>query len=502
MAAVRYTDRPGIRNVDLVEKLQDKVIQGLQAAMKQNHADGPSLFARLIMKVPDLRTLNTLHSEKLLALKMDPNSDPPTRAEIRSKTDRLFGTLAMGGLNQFNAMQAQNRPPWNHGKVTSSIQSGAAHQPNASSGPLPPIQRMWDHHPPSIVVANGHGNVKHDSLSPHSTTSDGSQISPSSLGTLKEFEMMRSKRDHDSTDLSSDRSSDGRSPKRDECELSDASDKTDAMEIGSVVGHTSDGKPTDSDGSESPKSSKSVSTGSSPYKPFKKFLADRATTEANENTAAQQRATEATAQVQSTVLQPVTTKFGLQSHFNYQQQPQNCNGLSHNTSSTNIYSPQQAVDHVTHLISSVNNLADSKAHLGAVSIQNTSSTATFLPSMASMAFGNGLSSMPQVSENCLPSVMPTSLFMNRPMPSHMLSSGTTTNLSNSYHSQISAFHTPNSQAMYQGTQQVIPRPAHERCEPLNLSLHKPGIDPAAAHVRMMVPNTSVAHGIKLEYATS
>ena len=60
------TDRPGLRNVEQVEVIHSVVTQGLQALMAANHPDDTTIFAKLLMKIPDLRTLNTLHSEKLL----------------------------------------------------------------------------------------------------------------------------------------------------------------------------------------------------------------------------------------------------------------------------------------------------------------------------------------------------------------------------------------------------------------------------------------------------
>lgn len=42
----------------------------LQTVLAQNHPNQPNLCQELIKKIPDLRTLNTLHSEKLLAFKM------------------------------------------------------------------------------------------------------------------------------------------------------------------------------------------------------------------------------------------------------------------------------------------------------------------------------------------------------------------------------------------------------------------------------------------------
>lgn len=63
-------DRPGLRNTDLIEKMQNKLKTALQMVMAQNRPGHPDLCHELMKKIPDLRTLNTLHSEKLLAFKM------------------------------------------------------------------------------------------------------------------------------------------------------------------------------------------------------------------------------------------------------------------------------------------------------------------------------------------------------------------------------------------------------------------------------------------------
>lgn len=44
----------------------------MQKSVNANHPEDAALFAELKKKIPDLRTLNTLHSEKLLAFKMEP----------------------------------------------------------------------------------------------------------------------------------------------------------------------------------------------------------------------------------------------------------------------------------------------------------------------------------------------------------------------------------------------------------------------------------------------
>lgn len=63
-------DRPGLRNTELIEKMHNKLKAALQVVVTQNHPGQPDILHELMKKIPDLRTLNTLHSEKLLAFKM------------------------------------------------------------------------------------------------------------------------------------------------------------------------------------------------------------------------------------------------------------------------------------------------------------------------------------------------------------------------------------------------------------------------------------------------
>ncbi|XP_063907771.1 ecdysone-inducible protein E75 isoform X3 [Zophobas morio] len=63
-------DRPGLRNTELIEKMQNKLKGALHKMVSQNHHGQTHILDELMKKVPDLRTLNTLHSEKLLAFKM------------------------------------------------------------------------------------------------------------------------------------------------------------------------------------------------------------------------------------------------------------------------------------------------------------------------------------------------------------------------------------------------------------------------------------------------
>lgn len=63
-------DRSGIENVNAVELLQESLIRALRTLVS-SPAD-TSRFTKLLLKLPDLRSLNNMHSEQLLAFKVHP----------------------------------------------------------------------------------------------------------------------------------------------------------------------------------------------------------------------------------------------------------------------------------------------------------------------------------------------------------------------------------------------------------------------------------------------
>ena len=63
-------DRPGLRNAELIERINQRLVQYLQNVIIQNHPGNHNLHHDLMTKIPDLRTLNALHSEKLFTFKM------------------------------------------------------------------------------------------------------------------------------------------------------------------------------------------------------------------------------------------------------------------------------------------------------------------------------------------------------------------------------------------------------------------------------------------------
>ncbi|XP_035245405.1 nuclear receptor subfamily 1 group D member 1-like [Anguilla anguilla] len=65
-------DRTGIVDVGAVEQLQEGLIRALRSLITRRRPDDSTLFPKLLLRLPDLRTLNNLHSDKLLAFRIDP----------------------------------------------------------------------------------------------------------------------------------------------------------------------------------------------------------------------------------------------------------------------------------------------------------------------------------------------------------------------------------------------------------------------------------------------
>nr|XP_020476475.1 nuclear receptor subfamily 1 group D member 2-like [Monopterus albus] len=63
-------DRSSIENVNSVEALQETLICVLRSLITKNHPNESAIFTKLLLKLPDLRSLNNMHSEQLLAFKV------------------------------------------------------------------------------------------------------------------------------------------------------------------------------------------------------------------------------------------------------------------------------------------------------------------------------------------------------------------------------------------------------------------------------------------------
>lgn len=76
-----FLDRPGLRNRDKVSRLQELLIQALQAEISNGHPDEVGLFPRLLMSISSLRELGVEHRRMLESLKGQMNFQHDLYAE-------------------------------------------------------------------------------------------------------------------------------------------------------------------------------------------------------------------------------------------------------------------------------------------------------------------------------------------------------------------------------------------------------------------------------------
>ncbi|XP_073731698.1 vitamin D3 receptor A [Misgurnus anguillicaudatus] len=65
-------DRPGVQDHARIESLQDRLCDVLQAYIRINHPGGRLLYAKMIQKLADLRSLNEEHSKQYRSLSFQP----------------------------------------------------------------------------------------------------------------------------------------------------------------------------------------------------------------------------------------------------------------------------------------------------------------------------------------------------------------------------------------------------------------------------------------------
>lgn len=80
------TDRPGLVNVEYIEKMQESIVHVLKLHLQNNHPDDIFLFPKLLQKMADLRQLVTEHAQLVQIIKKTESDAPlhPLLQEIYS----------------------------------------------------------------------------------------------------------------------------------------------------------------------------------------------------------------------------------------------------------------------------------------------------------------------------------------------------------------------------------------------------------------------------------
>jgi len=83
------SDRTGLKEPENVEKLQDAVLGAYKRYIAQRRPSQPVHWAKILMKVTDLRTISTRHAERVLCIKLDsPGELPPLFLEMFDEGDK------------------------------------------------------------------------------------------------------------------------------------------------------------------------------------------------------------------------------------------------------------------------------------------------------------------------------------------------------------------------------------------------------------------------------
>lgn len=73
--------RPGVRDSDAVERVQEMYTETLIEYVKKRRVDSSRFLAKLLMKLVDLRTVNCMHTDCLYRLTIAKGTLPPLLRE-------------------------------------------------------------------------------------------------------------------------------------------------------------------------------------------------------------------------------------------------------------------------------------------------------------------------------------------------------------------------------------------------------------------------------------
>lgn len=86
-----YADRSGLKEADAVERIQDAILEAFKRYVAQKRPHQPVHWAKIIMKVTDLRTISTQHAERVLCIRLDHSGDiPPHLLDLFNEGDAFL----------------------------------------------------------------------------------------------------------------------------------------------------------------------------------------------------------------------------------------------------------------------------------------------------------------------------------------------------------------------------------------------------------------------------
>ncbi|XP_041374942.1 retinoic acid receptor gamma-like isoform X2 [Gigantopelta aegis] len=83
-------DRSGLQDIDKIEQIQEPMLEALKHYIRSRRQDQPHIFAKLLMKLTDLRSISVKGAEQLLHLRLEmPGQLPPLVMEMLVRTENV-----------------------------------------------------------------------------------------------------------------------------------------------------------------------------------------------------------------------------------------------------------------------------------------------------------------------------------------------------------------------------------------------------------------------------
>lgn len=83
-------DRSGLEDPTKVEQLQEPILEGLKHYVRSKRKESPHVFAKMIMKLTDLRSISVKGAERVLHLRLEmPDELPPLIIEMLDRTENV-----------------------------------------------------------------------------------------------------------------------------------------------------------------------------------------------------------------------------------------------------------------------------------------------------------------------------------------------------------------------------------------------------------------------------
>lgn len=169
-------DRPGLRNIELVEKMHSRLKGCLQTVISQNRPDDPDFMIELLKLLPDLRTLSTLHTEKLVVFRTEHKEMLRQQMWSMEEESSKSSGLSPWGCNDQVIEEVTKSPMGSVSSTESGDTASDYSQSLSQSAPL--LAATLAGGCPMRLRANSGSSAEDDIVGTHHLTQNGLTITP------------------------------------------------------------------------------------------------------------------------------------------------------------------------------------------------------------------------------------------------------------------------------------------------------------------------------------